>query len=101
MKITIETSAEQDAAITRSNQESNAGGIIPPDSEFAASLFLDLAEAHVQKWKRVDAIAVSEKIRLNFDKISPEDLAAVQAIIAKTDAADVAVGPSPAVLVSP
>lgn len=82
MKLTIDLSPEQEAALARSNAESNPKN--PPSvEEFAASLLDGYINGIVAVQKQSDLSAVKTKLDAAVSKLSTQDLAQVAAVAEK------------------
>ena len=76
MQITINTTADQDAAISRLNLQSNAGAEKPPaDDVFALSLVTDYLDGLIAKLKADDLTALKQAIDANADSLTTDAIA--------------------------
>lgn len=92
MKLTLELTLEQEAALQRSLVSAHPD----PDTrltleDFAAAACYAKINEHVSTWAARDELAFAAKIERHAAKFSAEDRAAVEAIVAKHEAAAVAV----------
>lgn len=77
MKITIETTEEQDAALTRDN---NSGKDL---DVFTQELIAGFLDRRVSEWKRYDSDVRKAKMQSALDKMSDDDLDVVLAVAGK------------------
>lgn len=85
MKINLDTTPEQDAALSALNKQSNGGNPVPED-EFALSAVADYLNSLVVSIKQIDIGSQVKVLQDNADKLSDEDAATLKAIAAKYQA---------------
>lgn len=86
MKITLDTTTEQDAALAYLNKQSNSENQ-PPLNEFAVSYFLDQLSSVSQSKRKAEVDGVNIKLQQVIFHLTDEDIAAVVAIAGKYEAA--------------
>ena len=84
MDITLTLSAEQEAALTRSNTQTNPDpGVRPRLEAFVQSVFNQKAAEHVRAWAGQDDAALAQKLATSITTMTKEDKEAVVTILDK------------------
>lgn len=91
MKLTLDTTPEQDKALAQLNTQSNPGSE-PPIEEFAASAINDFLDSLGLNIKRTDVATQAKVLQDNADKLSDADAATIKSIVAKLQAAQADAG---------
>lgn len=85
MKLNLDTTSEQDAALSALNKQSNSGNLVPED-EFALSVITDHLQSLIVSIKQIDIGSQVKVLQDNADKLSDADAATLKAIAAKYQA---------------
>lgn len=86
MKLTLETTPEQDEANTRAIKDSSIARDGWDLEKWYQKLFNDAADAPIMQYKQNDLEAVKAKLQEKITALQPQDLADVLAIVEKYNA---------------